>query len=277
MNTKNMSTQHFIILGTARTGSNLLISLLSGLEEIRVLGELFNLDTLSVPVLKEILNTPVDYLQKRLYQNLSASKRMLGFKIFYDHFTPDYFRKMINPEEANEELKKRFQSLKSYIDTHYTPESLEDRFRELWDHLASDKELKVIHLKRNNKLETLVSLKTAFVTNQWMSWKPAATTTTHLELDVEECNRYFNKIEAYEASYAQLFAGHDILELSYETMIEGQEATLRTVCDFLGIAAKPASTILKKQVTAPMTEVISNYTSLKQAFHQTKWAAYFNA
>lgn len=277
MNIKNAPVQRFIILGTARTGSSLLLSLLSGLEEIRVSGELFNLDTLPVPVLKEILNTPVDYLQQRLYQNLSERKRVLGFKIFYDHFTPDYFSKMINPEEASEELKKRFQTLNNYVYTHYTPAALEDKFRELWEYLAADKELKVIHLKRNNKLETLVSLKTAFVTNQWMSWRPATTSTTYLELDVEECSRYFSKIDAYESDYAQLFAGHDMLELSYETMIASQELTMQTICNFLGVTAKPASTILKKQVTAPMKEVISNYPSLKQAFQHTKWASYFNA
>ncbi|MBW8683057.1 Stf0 family sulfotransferase [Chitinophaga rhizophila] len=272
-----MPIQRFIILGTARTGSNLLISLLSGHQEIRVLGELFNLDTIPPDALPQALDTPVTYMEQQLFRNLSDSKKAVGFKIFYDHFTPDYFKKPVDPQEADEQLRKRFQNIEQYISTHYTAEELETRFSQLWEHLVADKQLKVIHLKRNNKLDTLVSLKTAFVTNQWMAYKAGHTMTTKLELGEEECAQYFNRLEAYEKQYAQMFAAHDILELSYEDLATEQDAVLQRVCQFLDISPGKASTILKKQVTAPIRDVVQNYRALATAFRDTRWAHYFNA
>ena len=68
----------FMILGSARTGSNFLLSLLSAHPSIKTYGELFNLDSLPQPVLQEALEDPVLYLRRRVYASIPITSPPLA-------------------------------------------------------------------------------------------------------------------------------------------------------------------------------------------------------
>ena len=265
----------FIILGTARTGSNFLMSLLSGHEKIKVYGELFNLDMLPEPQLRQVLDDPIGYLKKKMYEPLPGSKMAIGFKIFYDHLTNHYFEKMVDRSAVSDETTKLFDGLTSFVDRHYSLDDLYQKFNETWNFLAGDEELKVIHLKRKNKLETLVSLKTAYLSNEWMNYKGNQTDKTGLCLAYEECSSYFTAIETFEKNYDEKFRHHSRLEMIYEDLVENKEQELKRVFDFLNVPPMTVSTRLKKQINHPLSEIIVNYDQLKRDFRKSPWSIFF--
>ncbi len=271
----NNARQRFMILGYARTGSTLLMSLLSAHENIKMYGELFNLDKLPRPVLAEVLADPVGYYEKKMDCGHNENIRAVGFKMFYDHLTKEYFEKIMNPHKAVDTLKTRLEEFETFLNDHYQWSDLLPRFEETWRHLVGDKALKVIHLTRSNKLETIVSLKTAFLTDEWMLWHSKQRAMTTVDLSHEECTRYFTKLEAYEQAYGALFKGHTVLEVTYEALVERKEEALAEIFDFLELPRMPVSSIMKKQNIFSMEEKISNYHELKESFSSTVWQRYF--
>ena len=264
-----------MILASARTGSNLLSSLLSRHPSIKVYGELFNLDTLPKPGLLEALDDPVKYLRNRVYKVHPGEIDAVGFKMFYDHLTKDYFQKPVDSSEASEKLQKKFRQFANFIDANYDWPTLDARFRDAWDFLAADQNLMVIHLKRRNSLNTLVSLKTAFVTSQWWTTSSGGQATTTLHLDPEECRSYFEKLDTFAERADALFAKHRKIEVVYEDLVEAREETLERILSFLKVAPQPLSTAMQKQIVAPASEVVANYGQLKDCFRHTRWHAFF--
>ncbi len=252
------------------------MSLLNAHENIKMYGELFNLDSLPEASLKETLENPIGYLDKRLTCTLPPQVQAVGFKMFYDHLTPEYFEKMINRREASEGLLQRIHNLEAFIRAHTSRQELLTRFEAAWNYLRNDTGLKVIHLRRKNKLETLVSLKTAFLTDEWMHVHNKQRPKTVLQLNFEECFQYFNKLEAYESDYSARFTEHDALEVVYEDLVEKTNEEMSRIFDFLGLPRQQVRTILKKQIVASLPEVIGNYADLKKSFESSKWQAYFN-
>lgn len=264
-----------MILGSARTGSTLLMSLLSAHEDIKMYGELFNLDKLPKPALVEVLEDPVGYLQRRINGTQPANIRAVGFKIFYDHLTREYFEKIMDPEQAVDKLKERLKNFESFLHTNYAWDDLAVKFGKTWDYLVEDTGIKVIHLKRRNKLETMVSLKTAFLTDEWMRWNSKPPTITTVSLSPEECSRYFKKLEAYEQKYAALFSRHPVHEVTYEDLVEKKDEVMAGIFNFLELPRKPVSTIMKKQNVFSLQQTVSNYHELKEQFSTSHWQAFF--
>ena len=269
--------QRFIVIGTARTGSNLLQTLLNSHGAIRMYGELYNLDNLSKENLAEALVDPVTYLRKRLCPDRAGENRAIGFKMFYDHLTDEYFKKMIVSDVADENLKKKFSDLDDYITSHHTTHDLNEKFRAAWNYLANDKDLKVIHLTRPNKLKTLVSLKTAYLTNQWMRLKQEEPSTIGFHLEYEECYNYFTRIDLHEKTCDAIFQDHDQLNITYDDLVKDKQQVANQVFDFLGLAHTPVNTILKKQITYPLEDAIHNFHELKKAFRDSPWYQFFES
>lgn len=268
--------RRFMLLGSARTGSNLLLSLLSAHRSIKTYSELFNLNSLPERALDEAIADPLSYLQRRVYAPQPPHIKAVGFKMFYYHLTKDYFEKLIDPADASDQLKTKFDRLYTHIDANYDWSELFGRFRDTWAALVADRELAVIHLKRRNMLNTLISHKTAFQTNHWMQVKGRGPQqTTVLSLDADECRRYFERLETLAGETDALFASHPKIELSYEELANDRQAQLEKVFAFLGLPFEPVSSIMAKQILAPASEVVANYTQLRESFRDTRWSGFF--
>jgi LPS sulfotransferase NodH len=272
---RSTQARRFMVLASARTGSNLLLSLLSAHPGIKTYGELFNLDTLRRTDLLEALNDPVLYLGKKVYADHRPEIAAVGFKMFYDHLTDDYFRKLIDPAETSDRLREKFVQFSAFIEANYDWPTLQKRFRDAWDFLGADRRLLIVHLRRRNMLETLVSHKTALMTAQWWSLKNDGQPKTTLRLDPDECRRYFQKLDAFAADADAAFGRHRKIDVFYEDLVAAPPQVLAQVFAFLGIPDQPVSTIMKKQITAPTSEVVVNYRQLKEWFRDTKWNAFF--
>jgi len=270
------SGQRFILLGTARSGSNLLQTLLNSHDHICMYNELFNLDNISSVNLTEALTDPVEYLEKRLYRNGSPGNKTIGFKMFYNHMTLDYFNKVIAPGDTAPSLKKRFSDLNDHLAANFSMQHLKSKFQETWDYLFNDTSLKIIHLKRN-KLKTLVSLKIAYMTDKWMHWQPERSAKITCSLGYEECCNYFTSISRYEEISDMKFQHHPKINISYEELVTDRQQLANKIFDFLGLACAPVNTVLKQQGTGRLEEIIENYDELKTAFSDTPWHQLFEA
>lgn len=264
-----------MVLGSARTGSNLLLSLLSAHPHIKTYGELFNLDMLPKTSLTEVLDDPVTYLQQKVYQDHKLEIAAVGFKMFYDHLTRDYFTKLVDLSDAAPQLKEKYTQFSSFIESNYVWEILDERFRTAWDFLRADQSLAVIHLQRKNMLHTLISLKQAYMTSQWWSLKSDPQAVLSVHLDPEECNRYFEKISNSAAEADAAFADHPKINVIHEDLVENQQDTLERVFAFLKVPYASVTSRMKKQNLASPRESIKNYEQLKNYFRNTRWDVFF--
>jgi LPS sulfotransferase NodH len=273
--------RRFMLLATARTGSNLLLSLLSAHPAIKTHGELFNLGKLPRGSLIEALDDPVAYLRGRVYKDQRPEIAAVGFKMFYDHLTQHYFDKMIDVADASAGLQERFRELEAFIDAHYAWDVLHQRFRSTWEFLVADRSLAVIHLRRRNSLDTLISLKAAFSTRQWWTLdggdRPRTSdrprTTVHLEPD--ECRRYFQMVEAFADEAAAAFTGHPTLDVTYDDLVEHRDDELRRIFTFLNVPDRLVSTRMQKQNLVAASECVDNYGELKRCFEHSRWSVFF--
>jgi LPS sulfotransferase NodH len=271
----NSHVQRFMLLGSARTGSNFLLSMLSAHPRIKTYGELFNLDTLPKESLLEALEDPIAFLQRRVYEPHGPEIAAVGFKIFYDHLTRHYFQKPIDVHEASPQLQDKFAQFSAFIESNYVWETLDKRFRTTWEFLHADRSLAVIHLKRRNLLHTLISLKQAFMTRRWWSLKSSPQTTPALYLDPEECCRYFHMLDNFAAEADTAFEDHPKLDVIYEDLAEKQQDTLQRIFTFLKVSYEPVTTRMRKQNLAVPRETVDNYDQLKHYFGNTKWDVFF--
>lgn len=270
------NVQRFMVLGSARTGSNLLLSLLSAHPRIKTYGELFNLDMLPRESLLEVLEDPVEFLQRKVYAAHRPEIAAVGFKMFYDHLTRDYFRKPIDPSGAARQIQERFTQFADFIENNYAWETLDRRFRATWEFLRADRSLAVIHLKRRNMLHTLISLKQAFITSQWWSLKSGPRLVTALRLDPEECCRYFRRLDNFVVQADAAFGGHPKIDVTYEDLAERQHDTMSCISAFLRVPGGLMMTRMKKQNLASPREAVENYEELKSYFRNTAWHVFFD-
>jgi len=241
----------FIILGTARSGSNFLRGLLNSHTQIVAFGELFRshdsigwelppYDTYlqSRRLISLMHSNPGGFLEKKVFTRFPRHIAAVGFKIFYYH-------------------------------------AQDDSRTGVWAYLRDRKDLRIIHLKRHNTLRVIISLKKAFVTNRWTNTTGIEEGSPVLPLDYEECLEAFTWAQETKRRYDTYFKDSNKLDVCYETLSSHYEREMKRVQEFLGTdfeAVKPATF---RQAHQPLSQTISNYWELKERFTGTPWEVFF--
>lgn len=148
--------------------------------------------------------------------------------------------------------------------------------REIAQRIKEDKNIRIVHLVRENRLRRLISHKTALQTgvNLTLSGdsKPAL---PKISLTLDECLRDFEDIATQERKYRQFFSGHPIFEVTYEQIVGSQPAQVAEVQKFLGVDPEPLSSPTIKLRTNRLDEAIENYAELQKAVRGTPYEGYF--
>jgi LPS sulfotransferase NodH len=238
----------FMVITRGRTGSNLLLSLLRTHPEIRVEGEVIGEYKLRQPERKrEVVELgPVPHVQRCLEGTDSAT--VIGFKILYYQVERSYEQKW-------------------GVD-------------ELWDvmqYVRSQRDIRVIHLKRRNRLRTLISIRVAALTKEYTRSGDGANPPEEVtvRLTPEECEEEFQRIGEWERRYDEAFADHRTLEVWYEDLAADMTAECDRVLEFLGVDRRPLTTSMKKQRRGSPAEVVENFDELRRHFEGTEYAWYF--
>lgn len=238
----------FVIVSCGRSGTSLLRSLLKNHPNIHIYGELFRKygeinwqlpGYATTPAqIRLAIEDPTQFIEEHVYKTLPVSVKAVGFKLFYNHASKDGWEK-------------------------------------IWNYLDENKDIKIIHLKRENKLKTFLSLQKAFHTGQWGSIKNTKFDDNSLALDYEACKNYFLANERWVSQTQKRFSPERRLELTYEGLAQERERILGTVYSYLNVPKESTFSRLRKQSSESLKNSISNYAELKEQFSNSHWEKFF--
>lgn len=154
-----------------------------------------------------------------------------------------------------------------------------------WSALQSIPNLRLIHLRRLNILETAVSSKIAYESGVYgdlgkssisQSHPPASKAVNSIIYPVDKLQSVFEKTRQCEDQYPKLFGNCPSLEITYEALISQPQAELSKICSFLG--CNPSirlTTNFRKQRSKSLRSVVANYDELKEFFAGSCWEEFF--
>jgi LPS sulfotransferase NodH len=238
----------FVVLGRSRVGSNLLRGLLNAHPEVVAFGEVLR-DASSLDwdhtgyfqsdgVRVLLQRDPVKFLDASVLGRYPRSVRAVGFKLFYYH------------------ARQGAQAA-------------------VWPYLRDRRELRIIHLKRRNLLQTHLSRKRAVLTDRWVNTSGQPEQPVIVSVDYDECLKDFQQTRAWEDDCDREFAGHSLLQVSYEHLADDYSAEARRIQEFLGVPTRRVSPSTFQQTRQPLSATIANYGELKERFTGTAWQEFF--
>lgn len=183
---------------------------------------------------------PIEYLELFFSQNLSQEASHLGFRLFYDH-----------AQKKNEAI--------------------------IWNYLQDMGELTVIHLKRLNFLNNLLSWKLAQYHSKWMRINDEPKIEYEpIYLEEKECLEFFEMRRREFCKYDDFFAKNKLINIYYEGIVKDMNHETHKILLHLGLEGHQLSSPTKKQVLQKTSELIANYSELKDRFVNTPWEEFFD-
>ena len=178
----------------------------------------------------------------------------------------------------------------------------------LLEHLVEDRQMRVLHLRRRNIIQRLVSQKLAHATDVWTEMPRPGLTLVRLLVAARHPLRVATKLprlirpakprqkapglrvsvskdelfrsiigaKLTAARFDDLFRDHPIQTLYYEDLVDDREEVFRQAQEFLGVEPGPLKVTLRKQNPEPLPELLENYDELYRAFCFTPHAWMFD-
>ena len=151
-------------------------------------------------------------------------------------------------------------------------------FAWLLEWLKGRREIRVIHLMRQNRLKRLISEVTATkvyglysVTSE--AERPRA---ARISLSPEECLEDFGRTEEREALFQGHFEGHEMVRTTYEAIVSDRADVRAELARFLGVSPTVLTTPTLKLNPDEPRSVLENYEALAEALRGTRYAMYFH-
>jgi len=236
--------KNFVILSSRRSGSIYLQSLLNSHPEILCGGEIF---TKKSQFMNDFLRknniqfkdiNPEEYIKSFFSRQPKKKINYLGFRLFYNH------------------LRRERESI--------------------WNTLKNTPDLCLIHLQRKNILKKYLSLNLAIKTSSWsrkkmepeQEYKP-------ININYVECRKYFRREEKNIRNAALFFKNNKMIDVYYEDLAADKNPETDKIQEFLGLEPETLSCDFVKQNMQSLSELISNYSDLKEKFENTEWEIFF--
>ena len=150
-------------------------------------------------------------------------------------------------------------------------------FATLLETLRADKSLKVVHLRRDNRFKRFVSHHAAVhVHGVYNVLDEAARPTPKLfALSPEACAADFELIEQRERAFAALFSEHEIHEVVYEQILDGETPALLDLQKFLGVEGEILSSRTVRMNPENSRQIVENFDAIASHFANTPHQRYF--
>lgn len=197
--------RRFILHCHARSGSNMLQSAFLSHPQVELLGEVLHRDSvvmypedLLVPAGAVISHpgaalehrksleaaraeNPLEFVQEKIFSKCPRSVKALGFKVFPEHLRPQ-------------------------------------EMQPIRDWLKAQQDVAVIHLYRDNLLAYMVSFTAAKASGKWLITSSDERAARKLTIDPKEAERLFEQRVRQRDRLKEDFAGHPLLEVTYEAL-----------------------------------------------------------
>ena len=237
----------FIVIGRSRTGSNFLRGLLNSHSEIIAFGEIFrDYNRIGWDLWPEsgcrasldlFQNEPIRFIEEKVFRKYPVKISAVGFKIFYYH-------------------------------------AQNNSWKCIWNYLKGYRDLKIIHITRENVLKTYLSWKRANQTNQWI--KKSQKNEAPIRFDYDEFLHVLTKTGKWEQECDRFFKDHPKkINVTYESLARNYEEESAKIQQFLGVDIESLQPKTTKQATLPISEAIDNYYELKEKFKNSPWERFF--
>ncbi|MGE5248934.1 MAG: Stf0 family sulfotransferase [Bacteroidota bacterium] len=149
-----------------------------------------------------------------------------------------------------------------------------------WDRFLAHREFKLIHLTRQNRLRTIVSLEIAFKTGRWTSSRQPDHNQVQDRTILIEPAKLLARIEQLrqaERLARQRFSDRPVIEIVYEEMVREPLQTFEHVGDYLGIQdIDPTQIRIRRQNPEPLSQLLLNYAEMRQVLKDTEYAHYLD-
>ena len=244
----------FVIIGRSRVGSTLIRTALDSHPNVRIYGEVFRIPGQVVwdpkygrkpKDAKEVIaSDPSQFLRSKVFRTYPANIKAVGFKIFYYH-------------------------------------AKSGSWNDIWQYLVSNEDIRIIHNKRRNILESQLSKESAKKTGRWAERGNSILKSSNyhtapmVHLDFEELKNWFILTKEWENHIDRSFAGHKKIDVFYEDLSDDYVAELGRIQSFLGLERVRIEPRTKKQARGSLSHQIDNYWELKSKFHGTPWIEFF--
>lgn len=251
----------FVIIGAPRTGSSFLQSALNSHPQTICLREVFG----------DCKNRGKFYLNGKITDSIDSPKEYLEAEIW-------------NPEFSNKTHRGFKLFFMQGIDTK-APKTI-------WNIIEEDKDVRIIYLRRQNLLARFCSQRMAYTTGVW-ELKKLSTAKSYRELKryfahrllayrgvsltYQECVSDFEKHERFHDEFMAKFSTHQVLDLSYESLVENREKAYQEVLNFLELPYVKFKTEHTKQFKPKLSSSVKNYLELKSQFAGSKWDVFFDS
>ena len=237
--------QKLVILCNGRTGSNYLESMLDSHPGIRMFEAVIGEASLEKNKAEILRSGAINYFKKQFKRQWKED--LTACKILYYQMEPAYFEAWGIPD---------------------LPRTLQ--------YLQENRRFKIIHLKRRNKLHTVVSTRVAAATKVYVIKNDSQRITSkHIEITPQELEQDFRHIALWENKIDAAYQHHQLLEVVYEDLVSQPQAECNRILDFLKLERVELKAQTLKQIVQPLSEIVSNYDELKAHFASSEWAELF--
>ena len=242
----------FVIVGTPRTGTTLLLNGLQQHLEITAYSELMHPNdrarAIEHPIQRHDLSMyysgqgdAIKFLKKQVYERSAESAKAVGFKLHAD------FKQCRGTTDLLSRLKSEVT------------------------------ELRVIHIVRPNYLDALVSWEVALRTDIWSRPIGSGPSERKISVRIEPAaaTAAFDRQEKADELLFKTFNGPLYRRVLYPDLAGNFANEMSVLYEFLTVSPCIASPQIEKQTTRPLREIVENYDELAVAFSGTSFARFF--
>ncbi|MCU0694120.1 MAG: sulfotransferase [Polyangiaceae bacterium] len=249
MPSEQMTAQRFVVLSSARSGSNMLRSLLEEHPDVACSGEMFN-PANGDGYVKWARKSAVRRLQNRYLRNhcveayldnlfakayLQGAPKAIGFKVMY----PGQFNRC-----------------------------------SIFPYYWQEHGFKIVRLTRHNLLRRYVSSKIANLEDVWATREHRGTRVT-LKVEIDDLLARLSRMEVINQRINSLVNEFDHIMVDYERLVADKGAVMQAVFGFLGVGGGDRSHDVQaktvRQNPDRLSDLIENYDEVCTALQATPW------
>lgn len=227
----------FIVLTSHRTGSNLLVSLLADHPRVHATGEVLNrhvpLAVLCPEARERERLRPARLLHHRVFARPDVDAA--GCKVFYHH------------------------------GAGFSVQA--------WAYLSALDGLRVIHLRRRDRLARYVSYLRAMDDGVWMRGPgdDQHVAPPRVTVDPAGFRQHVEMWDGRRRAAEQRIAGRPTLDVWYEDLVADRAGTMERVFGHLDVAPMTVRSSLRRQRTSPLDEVVVDHDRVAEGVADVRW------
>ncbi|MGK7913444.1 MAG: sulfotransferase [Synechococcus sp.] len=252
----NKDYQKFILISHYRSASSVVINTLQKHPNVFRFAEIFlpwfvqfkqeGYDDRSRKMYYFRKQYPIDFLEKQIFAGYPDDIKAMGFKLF--------------PEQLD------FPNMLS-----------------VWKWIESHPDIKIIHLTRDDLLAYYTSYVLARETGVWGVRKGNSVAQKqtinrkekNVRLDFKKCLKAFERRKELDLYTLDRCKNNQMLRISYEEVVGDMNYSLKRIQNFIGVSPLDLEVHTCIQQKRALSEVISNYSELKDMFSDTEWSYLF--